>query len=69
MSSAHEREKLYPIQGLEPGPLALCVSVLTTYSRFLERKICNPLVNVADRLKKLKGSEQIYLVNVKTVLM
>ena len=31
---------------------------------FLERKICNPLVNVADRLKKLRGSGQPYLVNV-----
>ena len=37
--------------------------------RFLERKICNPLVNVADRLKKLRGSGQFYLVNVKIVLM
>ena len=39
------------------------------YGRFLERKICNPLVNVADRLKKLRGSGQLCLVNVKTVLM
>ena len=37
--------------------------------RFLERKICNPSVNVADRLKKLRGSGQLYLVNVKIVLM
>ena len=37
--------------------------------RFLERKICNPLVNVADRLKKLRGSRQPYLANVKIVLM
>ena len=40
-----------------------------TYTRFLERKICNPLANVADRLKKLRGSRQPYLVNVKIVLM
>ena len=40
-----------------------------TDGRFLERKICNPLVNVADRLKKLRSSGQPYLVNVKIVLM
>ena len=39
------------------------------HGRFLERKIWNPLVYVADRLKKLRGSEQPYLVNVKIVLM
>ena len=33
--------------------------------RFLERKVCNPLVNVADKLKKLRGSGQLYLTNVK----
>ena len=36
--------------------------------RFLECKIWNPLVYVADRLKKLRGSKQLYLVNVKIVL-
>ena len=36
--------------------------------RFLERKICNPLVNVVDRLKKLRGSGQPYLVNVKIMI-
>ena len=30
-----------------------------TYGRFLERKICNPLVYVADRLEKLRGSGQL----------
>ena len=30
--------------------------------RFLERKIWNPLVYVADRLKKLRGSGQSYLI-------
>ena len=35
----------------------------------LERKIWNPLVYVADMLKKLSGSEQFYLVNVKILLM
>ena len=39
--------------------------IIVTYTRFLERKICKPLVNVADRLKKLRGSGQPYLVNVK----
>ena len=39
------------------------------YSRFLEHKIWNPLAYVADRLKKLKGSGQPYLVIVKIVLM
>ena len=38
---------------------------LNTYTRFLERKIWNSLVNVADRLKKLRGSGQTYLVIVK----
>ena len=36
---------------------------------FLERKICNPLAYLADRLKKLRGSGQLYLPNVKIVLM
>ena len=45
------------------------VPTYTANGRFLERKIWNPLVNVADRLKKLRGSEQLYLVNVKIVLM
>ena len=40
-----------------------------TYGRFLERKIWNPLAYVADMLKKLSGSEQLYLVSVKLVLM
>ena len=40
-----------------------------TSGRFLERKIWNPLDYVADRLKKLRGSGQLYLVNVKIVLM
>ena len=35
--------------------------------RFLERKICNPLVNVADMLKKLRCSGQLYLVNAYVV--
>ena len=38
-------------------------------ARFLERKIWSPLAYVADRLKKLRGSGQPYLVNVKIVLM
>ena len=37
--------------------------------RFLERKIWNPFAYVADRLKKLRGSGQPYLVNVNIVLM
>ena len=37
--------------------------------RFLERKIWNPLAYVADMLKKLSGSGQLYIVNVKIVLM
>ena len=40
-----------------------------TYTRFLERKICNPLAYVADRLKKLRGSGQTYIFNVNIVLM
>ena len=36
--------------------------------RFLERKIWNPLVYAADRLKELRGSGQSYLVNVNIVL-
>ena len=44
-------------------------SVCFIYARFLERKICNSLVNVADRLKKLRDSGQPYLVNVKIVVM
>ena len=39
------------------------------FTRFLERKIWNPLDFVADMLKKLSGSEQLYLVNVKILLM
>ena len=39
------------------------------YGWFLERKIRNPLVYVADMLKKLRGSGQPYLANVKIVLM
>ena len=35
--------------------------------RFLELKIWNPLVYVADRLKKVSGSGQLYIVNVKIV--
>ena len=31
--------------------------------KFLKRKIWNPLAYVADRLKKLRSSEQLYLVN------
>ena len=35
---------------------------------FLERKICNLLAYLADiMLKKLRGSGQLYLVNVKIV--
>ena len=40
-----------------------------TNGRFLERKTWNPLAYVADRLKKLRGSGQPYLVNVTIVLM
>ena len=43
--------------------------VFMANGRFLERKIWNPLGYVADRLKKLRGSGQLYLVNVKIVLM
>ena len=50
--------------GASSGPRVHVANV-----RFLERKICNPLVNVADKLKKLRGSGQHYLVNVKIVLM
>ena len=39
------------------------------YARFLEHKIYNPLVNVADMLKKLRGCGQFYLTNVKIVLV
>ena len=37
---------------------------MKTFDRFLEREICNPLAYVVDRLKKLRGSGQPYLVNV-----
>ena len=37
------------------------------YGRFLERKIWTSLTYVADRLKKLRGSGQLYLVNVNLV--
>ena len=40
-----------------------------TNGRFLERKIWNPLAYVADMIKKLRGSGQPYLVNVKIVLI
>ena len=43
--------------------------LLLIYGRFLERKICNSKVYITDSLKKLRGSEQLYLTNVKTVLM
>ena len=33
---------------------------MLSYAQFLECKIWNPLVYVADRLKKLSGSEQLY---------
>ena len=39
------------------------------HGRFLERKIWNPLAYVADMLMELRGSEQLYLVYVKIVLM
>ena len=39
------------------------------YGRFLERKIWNLLVYVADRLKKLRGSGELYLISVNIVLM
>ena len=38
--------------------LAACFLI---YGRFLERKMWNSYVYVADRLNKLKGSEQLYL--------
>ena len=34
------------------------------YGRFLERKTWNPLAYVAYMLKKLRGSGQLYLINV-----
>ena len=37
--------------------------------QLVERNIWNPLVYIADMLKKLSGSEQLYLVNVKILLM
>ena len=37
--------------------------------RFLECKIWNLLIYVADRLKKLRGSGQPYLVHVNIVLI
>ena len=40
-----------------------------SYGRSLERKICNPLAYVADRLKKLRGFKQPYIFNVNIVLM
>ena len=33
---------------------------ILSYDRFLERKICNPLAYVADRIKNLRGSGQLY---------
>ena len=39
-----------------------------SYGRFLEHKICNPVAYLADRLKKLRGCGQSYLVIVKIVL-
>ena len=50
-------------------PKALNFGINNTDGRFLQRKIWNPLVNVADRLKKLRGSGQLYLVIVKIVLI
>ena len=50
--------------------LSVCLaSKKANYGRFLERKIRNPLAYLADMLKKLSGSEQLYLTNVKIVLM
>ena len=46
----------------------MCLS-LHTDTRFLESKIWNPLDYVADSLKELRGSEQLYLTNIKIVLM
>ena len=43
--------------------------LIDTSGRFLERKIWNPLVYAAERLKKLRGFGQSYLINVKSVLM
>ena len=51
---------------------ALTVSVpinLSINGRFLKRKIWKPLAYVTNSLKKLRGSGQPYLVNVKIVLM
>ena len=49
------------------------VTVFSKYcvinTRFLESKICNPLAYLADMLKKLRGPGQLYLANVKIVLM
>ena len=47
----------------------LTLTKILANGRFLERKICNPLVNVADMLKKLSGSGQLYLLSVKIVIM
>ena len=43
--------------------------IALTYAQFVERNIWNPLVYVADMLKKLSGSEQLYHVNVEILLM
>ena len=49
--------------------VASIVSGKLIYGWFLDHKIWNPLAYVADRLKKLRGSGQLYLVNVNIVLM
>ena len=50
-------------------PKALNFGINNTDGRFLQRKIWHPLAYVADGLKKLRGSGQLYLVNVKIVLI
>ena len=55
--------------GIGSHTLAVSIPInLSIKGRFLERKICNPLAYLADRLKKLRGSGQLYFSNVKIVL-
>ena len=48
---------------------SLSMKLNNSYGRFLELKIRNSLVYVADNLKKLRGCGQPNLINVNIVLM
>ena len=62
--------KMFNVSGKNTfGFQSFVLGLKVTYGQFLERKMCNPLAYVAARLKKLRGSEQPYIFNVKIVLV